>query len=166
MELTSAAKFSKISTHTPLARRDSSCAPSAQKQQNFYSHASCEARHGAARRSTGRTNFYSHASCEARRKDFMKECNAHKISTHTPLARRDRPFGCALVSESDFYSHASCEARRKLRMQKKCCSISTHTPLARRDASITPAADTLVISTHTPLARRDDRHDQIRYFRN
>ncbi len=55
------------------------------------------------------------------------------ISTHTPLARRDR-------RDVD-----------DVRNEK----ISTHTPLARRDIVRFNRALLYPISTHTPLARRD-----------
>ena len=57
------------------------------------------------------------------------------ISTHTPLARRD-----------------------KIKMVGDCRPpISTHTPLARRDSMVYKTDDFRRISTHTPLARRDPR---------
>ena len=55
------------------------------------------------------------------------------ISTHTPLARRDRR-GVEVIPIT---------------------IISTHTPLARRDADQLDVAQGEAISTHTPLARRD-----------
>ena len=57
----------------------------------------------------------------------------HTISTHTPLARRDRAFLRFLENNM----------------------ISTQTPLARRDTSQQPPQPSPCISTHTPLARRD-----------
>ena len=55
-------------------------------------------------------DFYSHASCEARL-DTAELIPFFYISTHTPLARRDR---------KDLKKYAGRV-------------ISTHTPLARRD---------------------------------
>ena len=66
---------------------------------------------------------------------WRAERNA-RISTHTPLARRDI-FGWGGL-------HGAPD-------------ISTHTPLARRDEETIRHCDDLIISTHTPLARRD-RH--------
>ena len=58
-----------------------------------------------------------------------------KISTHTPLARRDL---------------------QKPQARAGASGISTHTPLARRDAvAALTRATKFFISTHTPLARRD-----------
>ena len=99
-----------ISTHTPLARRDSEIIFNQHKLRNFYSHASCEARRGTPSVPGSGMNFYSHASCEARRLFYIvSPCSAKflltrllrgatyftsclpapQISTHTPLARRD-----------------------------------------------------------------------------
>ena len=55
-----------ISTHTPLARRDSINALRLAFATHFYSHASCEARQFIMLIDIKRMHFYSHASCEAR----------------------------------------------------------------------------------------------------
>ena len=58
---------------------------------------------------------------------------AEHISTHTPLARRDR---------AEYLRYA-------------VLPISTHTPLAKRDCRRFMSYNGWLISTHTPLARRD-----------
>ena len=78
-----------ISTHTPLARRDLLLQAKKIMILDFYSHASCEARHGKQKGYKTSGNFYSHASCEAR-----------------PYTRKARPHNV------HFYSHAPCGARR------------------------------------------------------
>ena len=56
-----------ISTHTPLARRDYNAYHRGHLSPNFYSHASCEARREFdVETGVITSNFYSHASCEAR----------------------------------------------------------------------------------------------------
>ena len=55
------------------------------------------------------------------------------ISTHTPLARRDKDDNDCIKEHE----------------------ISTHTPLARRDIIFFNFGQRTIISTHTPLARRD-----------
>ena len=69
-----------------------------------------------------------------------------RISTHTPLARRDR-------------------ARK---IAAELMKISTHTPLARRDVSHYISINKLNISTHTPLASRDKQRrcgaGSVKYF--
>ena len=122
--------------------------------------------------------FYSHASCEARPLRHLIQFVNKRISTHTPLARRDARQDLSVVYSSDFYSHASCEARpsacrvksfpRKFLLTRllrgathtvaDACDtahISTHTPLARRDRKHFDHSVVKFISTHTPLARRD-----------
>ena len=62
-----------------------------------------------------------------------------RISTHTPLAGRDRlPFYLAVATK-----------------------ISTHTPLAGRDRRLILHSPIRRISTHTPLAGRDTRWRKV-----
>ena len=56
-----------------------------------------------------------------------------KISTHTPLAGRDKTS----------------------KTERHISSISTHTPLAGRDEAVKEVGNEIAISTHTPLAGRD-----------
>ena len=81
--------YYEISTHTPLARRDlglycvgtfdliSTHTPLARRDQNTMADAA------------SLNDFYSHASCEARQKIIEPPAGEDYISTHTPLARRD-----------------------------------------------------------------------------
>ena len=128
--------FPLISTHAPHARRDDIAAEVARKELDFYSRASCEARHyysllaqmlipflltrlmrGATEadlREADLWDFYSRASCEARQLFF-----------------------CPALRNQHFYSRASCEARLSpfsYRSMLPC--ISTHAPHARRDRNI------------------------------
>ena len=104
----------KISTHTPLARRDYVPNRIVWSHWNFYSHASCEARHEGMQRAQEDEHFYSHASCEAR----LLFCSIHvvifSISTYTPHAGRDANISDANISLNHFYSHAPCGARQLL----------------------------------------------------
>ena len=102
------------------------------------------------------TNFYSHASCEARPVPGMKTPRWQRISTHTPLARRDSSVLDGLKSIFNFYSHASCEARPCRTAESTSDSRFLLTRLLRGATSIGSFASCpSVISTHTPLARRD-----------
>ena len=146
----------RISTHTPLARRDGAAEPPNRPHMRFlltrllrgatlllpqlnlklfyfYSHASCEARRTLILYLQGRHNFYSHASCEAR-----------------------RPLPLASAKFRDFYSHASCEARPFIPLTVADFSQFLLTRLLRGATPLRPA-DIMgaFISTHTPLARRD-----------
>ena len=104
-----------------------------------------------------------------------------EISTHTPLAGRDRCLTYCFPQITHFNSHAPRGARRKFSCDRSWrkkfqltrpsrgatftsffsffCShvISTHTPLAGRDGVLKQQYGTFEISTHTPLAGRDNR---------
>ena len=146
-----------ISTHTPLARRDTHWP------------------HGISIQSSFLLTRLLRGATVARY--IMKKHLG--ISTHTPLARRDHLKLCSNLHLLHFYSHASCEARRSTGLLSSSIqSISTHTPLARRDNGTTVIVMDVSrflltrllrgataiffqfispehISTHTPLARRD-----------
>ena len=100
-----------ISTHTPLAGRDPELSMGRRRKLVFLL---TRPSRGATRSWIGLGGYWT-------------------ISTHTPLAGRDA---------FDFW---------KNRGQ----NISTHTPLAGRDSSGKPKGFIIVISTHTPLAGRD-----------
>ena len=79
-------------------------------------------------------DFYSHASCEARRGD----CVTCQITMQFLLTRllRGATYGKQenKTKTRNFYSHASCEARLLLPTNiAVACRISTHTPRAGRD---------------------------------
>ena len=100
-----------ISTHTPLAGRDILRKKFAIILCNFYSHAPCGARRVTpwvtlsillfllTRPLRGATS--ANGRCE----------QLNGISTHTPLAGRDRQFRNDVRSLDNFYSHAPCGAR-------------------------------------------------------
>ena len=102
----------------------------------------------------------------------------HLISTHTPLARRDKMLTAKCNYDKHFYSHASCEARPGRRTRDDRRGQFLLTRLLRGATSYCtshPAAGEFLltrllrgatmlfarirtgsaISTHTPLARRD-----------
>ena len=122
-----------ISTHTPLARRDLISFCLFIGQDDFYSHASYEARHGVKDRRAEVADFYSHASYEARR-------------------RPGRP----VQRQIHFYSHASYEARLipdfSVRAERKFLLTRLLRGATIWDIKRCPKT---LISTHTPLARRD-----------
>ena len=105
-----------------------------------------------------------------------------EISTHAPLAGRDRDF-CAKCKKILYFNpRAPCGARlfgdytvrvddsvfqptRPLRgatvdltTQRTARLISTHAPLAGRDPAVSAKAEHEEISTHAPLAGRDGRN--------
>ena len=129
------------STHTPLARHDNGKLAVVIVPFDFYSHASCEARH------TGKL---------LGNVDFI-------ISTHTPLARRDQTCEIANAIHADFYSHASCEARRKSFLIRIRMILFLLTRPMRGATLLTLTyQDAPTISTHTPHAGRD-KHKRKSY---
>ena len=74
---------------------------------------------------------------------IVRDWNNYGISTHTPLARRDKLMPLGVPEEI----------------------ISTHTPLARRDLAVFLLYTGCRISTHTPLARRDNRNTRNQNIR-
>ena len=129
-----------ISTHTPHARRDVFIDDIWILNQNFNSHASCEAWLPSPSMSGNGNDFNSHASCEAWHV-------ADKV--------------CRICK--DFNSHASCEAWRIV-----CASnrSSIKFQLTRLMRGVTIGGSLVLvaysISTHTPHARRDCRSMAIR----
>ena len=100
-----------ISTHTPHARRDVFIDDIWILNQNFNSHASCEAWLPSPSMSGNGNDFNSHASCEA----WRIVCASNRSSIKFQLTRlmRGVTIGGSLVLVA--------------------YSISTHTPHARRD---------------------------------
>ena len=80
----------------------------------------------------------------------------YRISTHTPLAGRDRVNRAAIRQGIGFLlTRPSQGVTVNRRTSKVLQRISTHTPLAGRDDYQPDSKDTGTISTHTPLAGRD-----------
>ena len=149
--------ITRISTHTPLARRDRMRKFG---MSGFVTFLLTRLLRGATGELTAMIravqDFYSHASCEARRS--CRCCRRYRMKFL--LTRLLRGATVTLIIRTnrgqDFYSHASCEARHRRHAQiAEHTSISTHTPLARRDGKTVPPPRYFDISTHTPLARRD-----------
>ncbi len=102
-----------ISTHAPLAGRDSHLAP-VSLERKISTHAPLAGRDGN-RRGNSPAHFYDfnpRAPCGARQPSYQTKAEAGKISTHAPLAGRDA-------------SKSRPQGRRR--------TISTHAPLAGRD---------------------------------
>ena len=104
-----------------------------------------------------------------------------QISTHVPLARRDRScrrkcnehrrFLLTRLLRGATIAFKICFQRCKFLLTRLLRGatvgthlypgldgISTHAPLARRDARIPVFPGIVAISTHAPLARRDERY--------
>ncbi len=100
-------------------------------------------------------NFYSHAPRGARPVYVSNYNEQTFISTHTPLAGRDR-LGTVSVRDIWISTHTPLAGRDINRFfSLNLLMISTHTPLAGRDPVTLRPYRTFTISTHTPLAGRD-----------
>ena len=78
------------------------------------------------------------------------------ISTHAPLAGRDRGARTSRARTINFNPRAPCGARQHAaRSKDRYIVISTHAPLAGRDSANSGCGAWHEISTHAPLAGRD-----------
>ena len=123
-----------ISTHTPLAGRDSFHIIAYARNGNFYSHASCGARRIEMILDNLTIAFLLTRLLRGATFTTVGHVFLFFISTHTPLAGRDA---------------------RPRRGERFFFKISTHTPLAGRDFQMISRGLRPGISTHTPLAGRD-----------
>ena len=147
--------------------------------EHFNPRAPCGARRRRVHILHVTSYFNPRAPCGARRIISLFQ-TALFISTHAPLAGRDRCTRGIMIPNQDFNPRAPCGARphelvgqyftevfqptRPLRgatAVQICChrhiAISTHAPLAGRDKNRCNATDRYKISTHAPLAGRDKR---------
>ena len=104
-----------------------------------------------------RERFNPRAPCGARRRITRgAQPVGVGISTHAPLAGRDRREKGLHTHNFDFNPRAPCGARLYDPSPLFWFYyISTHAPLAGRDIRSTTAPKTMRISTHAPLAGRD-----------
>ena len=126
-------RIQRISTHTPLAGRDRLIALGKTEGLDFYSHAPCGARPCSQYARAHSEHFYSHAPCGARRMDTT-------CWSRTMAFLLTRPLRGATFANLG---------------EQPVLNISTHTPLAGRDDLDFYYLPVPGISTHTPLAGRD-----------
>ena len=169
-----------ISTHTPLAGRDSEFRHQLPQTRNFNSHAPCGARPYFGLLKIRNLKFQLTRPLRgATRKAHRPIYARQPISTHTPLAGRD-PQGTPphLRPSTDFNSHAPCGARRvglhiSIKMRKfqltrpsrgatraarivhRGEQFQLTRPLRGATTKEWDSGGTVGISTHTPLAGRD-----------
>ena len=78
------------------------------------------------------------------------------ISTHAPLAGRDRGKGCTLLDSENFNPRAPCGARLQLKPQLfDFLDFNPRAPCGARRFSNDGFTIKICISTHAPLAGRD-----------
>ena len=101
----------RISTHAPLAGRDSRCCYLVYWQRSIS----------------------THAPLAGRDLDFCFDVVMTKISTHAPLAGRDERSSKKSIPLWHFNPRAPCGARHDRESNGEGYGISTHAPLAGRD---------------------------------
>ena len=100
--------------------------------------------------------FNPRAPCGARPPSFQSLIALRLISTHAPLAGRDRSNSRGILGNHYFNPRAPCGARLwVLEGDLMKIPISTHAPLAGRDKPQQAHEQIKEISTHAPLAGRD-----------
>ena len=150
--------LSLISTHAPLAGRDLPDDRRGEVAVGFQPTRPLRGATSSPRPAWSRfRHFNPRAPCGARR-DGCGEPEAYlAISTHAPLAGRDRFLEAAVLGEANHFNpRAPCGARLKeVDDGVDRIAISTHAPLAGRDQTGQLRVLGLDISTHAPLAGRD-----------
>ena len=122
---------------------------------NFNSHAPCGARPVVAVLAPHRARFQLTRPLRGATTAKKRSKRSKTISTHTPLAGRDRRSDCEslIPSISTHTPLAGRDSADPVTYDDE--GISTHTPLAGRDQNVNPHKAEYAISTHTPLAGRD-----------
>ena len=127
-------------------------------RSNFNPRAPCGARPVWIRIEIAIHDFNPRAPCGARPRARFPLSIFLLISTHAPLAGRDRWIGNKKNKRINFNPRAPCGARQGMQYPLRGANyISTHAPLAGRDPRRqTGVRQAQEISTHAPLAGRDD----------
>ena len=102
-----------ISTHAPHARRGSGSSGFSCKSTNFYSRASCEARHFCDWDIFRPKRFLLTRLMRGAARAGCRPAAIKTISTHAPHARRGKHHPTTDKRTDNFYSRASCEARQE-----------------------------------------------------
>ena len=168
----------RVSTHTPLAGRDTDVINTIGYYNRFYSHAPRGARHNLAlvflriemflltRPSRGATHrhhprlllrmFLLTRPSRGATDNMTGEWLSDRVSTHTPLAGRDLRNGIVSHFPYCFYSHAPRGARPG---RPVIADVTRSFLLTRPSRGATECrvaiATVYCVSTHTPLAGRD-----------
>ena len=170
-----------ISTHAPLAGRDGRALPWRRRLGDFNPRAPCGARPSARHSSGFMIEFQPTRPLRGATAHLVGVCRAVQfISTHAPLAGRDRPRLAAASPRRNFNPRAPCGARpsycltcraerefqptRPLRgatLSRCKCGIRSknfnpRAPCGARLWSRAPSGLAYYISTHAPLAGRDN----------
>ena len=103
-------QMSRISTHTPHARRDLQGPASAELSLEFLLTRLMRGVTKVLSRKVADIKFLLTRLMRGVTNALLRLSSHTDISTHTPHARRDLYAGLAIYNRLNFYSHASCEA--------------------------------------------------------
>ena len=149
-----------ISTHTPLAGRDSvttACAAAGA----ISTHTPLAGRDLGARCHMRGSHISTHTPLAGRDGYTSRRVSDGGISTHTPLAGRDREAQDSRRRAMHFYSHAPCGARLSKNSAKNWAwEFLLTRPLRGATQHETKMFFASEISTHTPLAGRDGEQEE------
>ena len=152
-----AAAAATISTHAPLAGRDLRRSVGLQGHILFQPTRPLRgATWSRSCRSRSIHHFNPRAPCGARQRHRHIELFAVEISTHAPLAGRDRGASEDARPTSDFNPRAPCGARRAI-LQGWAAAMRFQPTRPLRGATVSANGELYIwsISTHAPLAGRD-----------
>ena len=122
-----------ISTHTPLAGRDTYRGRGRRRSFDFNSHAPCGARQCLPRKKARMPKFQLTRPLRGATCQTTRRCRFDIISTHTPLAGRDLKVLYSSDRASDFNSHAPCGARLFASIQpQQRIHFNSHAPCGAR----------------------------------
>ena len=151
-----------ISIHAPLAGRDQYFSPSFLRLSLFQPTRPLRGATARARALCMTQIFQPTRPLRGATISLVVHRVLHGISTHAPLAGRDRLSAVARQSHTHFNPRAPCGARLGMDgSQETLPPISTHAPLAGRDRLGRRGDAVREISTHAPLAGRDSKSVQI-----
>ena len=148
---------SRISTHAPLAGHDWRPDSSATEfRNNFNPRAPCGARLQVSRPFSFPYPFQPTRPLRGATDDLLADAVPNEISTHAPLAGRDRGF-CNIYRYKQISTHAPLAGRdwRGGAMVARHALFQPTRPLRGATATSATTFIFVIISTHAPLAGRD-----------
>ena len=159
--------WTTISTHMPLAGRDSSGFRDNADSEHFYSHAPRGARLSKTMLFCEKQNFYSHAPRGARLAADEANDALLDFYSHAPRGARRRRSHKNSSAHQDFYSHAPRGARPNAKLNKERNQTFLLTcPSRGATCHKFKMQKFMYISTHMPLAGRDCRRRKRRQRKN
>ena len=122
---------------------------------DFYSHASCEARHQFPGCASADSDFYSHAPCGARQEPRNHQRSAIHFYSHAPCGARRKQSETGSGHRKFLLTRPMRGATNPIFKDWAVYDISTHTPHAGRDKiSSRSITDEINFYSHAPCGAR------------